>query len=160
MRPITESKGPDKSGYMLQPVKALPWLALLAACGGGGDLPDGWDGARPLALGQAACSSVPFAGLPRVTLSTGSDGVVTGLLETVIRCPQPVCGYLIDAGARARVLIQPCEMHPREVTKCAWPARVTFTLPASARRTSVEVWARPDFYGQTGANDPALVPAR
>jgi hypothetical protein len=140
-------------------VKALPSLALLAACGAGPDLPDGWGGARELPLAQPDCFGAPTAELPRLSLSTASDGTVTATLDSVGRCAQRQCGYLLEGDA-ARVLIQPCDMHPRSVGKCACTAQVIFIVPASAGRTGVEVWWRPDFYGRSAANQPMRVPAR
>jgi hypothetical protein len=141
-------------------VKPLLGLALLCACSAGPDLPDGWGAARPLPLVQSTCSAAPAPGLPRLTVTTATDGTMTAMLATYGRCQQSACGYVLDAASTTKILVQPCDMHPSSVNKCACTAEVTFTLPPSAQRQSVEVWWRPDFYGLSGANEPTLIPAR
>jgi hypothetical protein len=142
-------------------MKTLPLLCLLAACSSAAELPDGWEGARSLDLAQAACTPAVGPGLPRMALSTSTNGVVTATVQTAGRCSASMCGYLIESASATRVLLQPCEMHPQTVTKCACSAEVTFTLPPSAPpAAALQVWWRPDFYGLTRPNQPQLVPPR
>jgi hypothetical protein len=140
-------------------------MAGLSACGGGdsntpGDtLPAGWSGAQALTIDQSACKgSAPAV---TTTFELTETGILTGTIKDLsFRCQQTACAYVTDDGATTRVLVQPCDLHPTSVPKCGCQYDVTFTLPARAARTAVEVYRRDDYYGATTAPEPTLVATR
>jgi hypothetical protein len=131
---------------------------LAASCSGGPNdtLPAEWSGAQSLATQQSACRSDGPSNTPTVDITETAAGVA-GTLSAWFRCPQSVCAYVMDSDATSRVLVQPCDLHPTNVTKCACLFDVTFTLPARAARTDVEVYERSDFYGATTPPVPTLI---
>jgi hypothetical protein len=74
----------------------------------------------------------------------------------MLRCGQQACAYAIEQGNTAKLLVQPCDMHPGMVDKCACTTEVSLELDEEAI-AQVELWLRPDDYGQSGANPPRLV---
>ena len=129
------------------------------SCGGGArdTLPAGWEGASTLTTQQTACNGDTMSADPGLELSEAA-GVIAGTYKDAeFRCSQQVCAYVLDTSATTRVLIQPCDLHPTSVPKCDCLYDVTFTLPARADRTAVELYRRVDFYGATSPPTPALV---
>jgi hypothetical protein len=125
--------------------------ALAASCGGGSSdaLPAEWSGAHALTIQQSACrGDGSFATATFDVTATG--GVIEGALNGAsFRCQQSACAYVVDSGATTRVLVEPCDLHPTNVPRCACLFDLTFALPARADRTAVEVYQRSDFYGAT-----------
>jgi hypothetical protein len=119
-------------------------------------IPAGWTGAEALQLQQSFC---PTGGpYPPPFTVTETSGAIEGTLTCVeFREFQSLCGYVVDSGATARVLVQPCDLHPTNVPKGDQDFNVTFTLPARADRTSVELYDRFDFYGSSAPTVPMLL---
>jgi hypothetical protein len=144
-------------------VTAALAAALASSCGGGGGavvsdtLPAGWAGAQALTIQQTACKGATLA--PATTFElTDAGGMLAGAVKDLsFRCQQTACAYVVDSGATTRVLVQPCDLHPTNVTKCSCWYDVTFTLPARADRTAVELYRRDDFYGATTPPVPTLI---
>ena len=139
-------------------------LGLVTACGGGSTtndtLPDGWSGAQALTIGQTTCKGNSPAASTSFELSA-ANGMLAGVIKDVaFRCQQTACAYVSEDGAKTRVLVQPCDLHPTNVPKCGCPYDVSFTLPARTARTSVEVYRRDDFYGATTTPTPTLIATR
>jgi hypothetical protein len=119
-------------------------------------IPAGWTGAQALTIQQSLCDAPRLSPPPFDVTETG------GLLEGTLRCIefrefQTLCGYAVDSGATARVLIQPCDMHPKNVPATDLTYVVTFTLPVRADRTTIEAYRRFDDYGATLPNVPGLL---
>ncbi len=88
---------------------------------------------------------------------TDTGGILAVTVKDVsFRCQQSLCAYVMDSGATTRVLVQPCDLHPTNVVRCDCLYDVTFTLPARADRTAVDVYKRFDFYGATTPPTPSL----
>lgn len=135
-------------------------LVLALGCGLEDDLPPGWRDARRLPVTQSACLGAP-GGATHLELSPVEGGTVGVTFETaLLRCGQEACAYLVEAAGTSKLLVQPCDMHPRTVNKCACTTQVDLTLPVSGARSLVELWLRPDDYGQTVANPPRLVDSK
>lgn len=135
-------------------------LLLLAGCGDDPELPAAWQGASRLAVRQSSCmSGQPLtAPQPRLELTAGADGVEGTFREAQFRCgPQKVCAYVVESNGAARVLMQPCDMHPSSVPKCTCLYDVSFALPGQEGRATVELYQRPDFYGLSEPPQPRLI---
>jgi hypothetical protein len=126
-------------------------------CADDSDLPAGWHGARQLPVAQSACLGGPD-GQAELGLSPGEGGSLAARFSTsLFRCGQRACAYVLEAAPTTKLLVQPCEMNPGMVARCACTSDVMVVLPASSARTRVELWLRPDNYGQTVSNPPVLV---
>jgi hypothetical protein len=133
---------------------------LAASCGGGGSndtIPAGWTGAHALTIQQSMCKAAGSVVTATFDVTETAGGVEGALKDVTFRCQQSLCAYIIDSGATARVLVQPCDLHPTNVPKCGCEYDVTFALPARADRTAVEAYQRFDFYGATTPPVPMLV---
>lgn len=123
-------------------------------------LPEGWAGAVALPLIQSACAGDPYTTppRPRLELAASGAGLVGVYREAQFRCGnQQLCGFLAESAAVSRVLVQPCDLHPDNVTRCDCLYDVMFTLAPRPERTSVELHSRRDLYGATGPVAPRLV---
>jgi hypothetical protein len=144
----------------------LPGLALVmvvgVTCGDGSgpELPEGWSGAAVVDLVQSSCPSgfAPLRGNPRLELTKSDQGLQGIYRDATFRCgDQKVCGYASEVGESVRVLIQPCDMRPTTVTRCTCHYVVTFTLPARAGRTTLELYRRSDLHGSQSPLAAALI---
>jgi hypothetical protein len=144
----------------------LPGLALVIVAGVScnnepePDLPEGWSGAAPLGLIQSPCPSgfAPLRGNPRLEVTKSDDGLQGVYRDATFRCnDQKVCGYATEVGESARVLIQPCDMRPTTAARCTCHYVVTFSLPARAGRTTLELYRRSDLYGTQSPVAAALI---
>jgi hypothetical protein len=124
------------------------------------DLPEGWSGAAPVSLVQSTCPSgfAPIRGNPRLEVTKSDDGLQGIYRDATFRCgDQKVCGYMTEVGESARVLIQPCDMHPTNATRCTCHYVVTFMLPARAGRTTLELYRRSDLSDSPSPLAAALI---
>jgi hypothetical protein len=136
---------------------ALGVLLVTSACGEPDELPPGWHEARRIALAQTSCSA-GSSEINRLQLSPGAGGTLSvAFSTTLLRCGQEACGYAVDLATATKLLVQPCDMHPRSVNKCTCTSRIELSLPADDDRVAVELWLRPDNYGQHDGNLPTLV---
>jgi hypothetical protein len=140
-------------------VAAAAALGFAASCGGGSDtLPADWTGASALTIEQSQCKGSADGAMVTSTLDVTDKGgtLAVTVKDVSFRCQQSLCAYATDSGATTRVLVQPCDLHPTNVVRCDCLYDVTFTLPARADRTAVEVYKRFDFYGATTPPTPTL----
>jgi hypothetical protein len=139
-------------------VAAAALLAFAVSCGDGDALPADWIGARALTIGQSQCKGSADG----TTVTPTIDAIDTGGMLAVtindlsFRCQQSVCAYVMDSGATTRVLVQPCDLHPTNVTRCDCLYDVTFKLQMRVDRTAIDVYKRFDFYGAPTPPTPAL----
>jgi hypothetical protein len=141
-------------------VRRLVLVVLVLGCGAGEkkDLPAGWDKAADLALTQSECDGDTSAPPAAALLLSRDAGQLRGTFEDArFRCQQSLCGYRLDEGATARVLVQPCEMNPQQVPKCGCRYTVGFDLGGVVAGSLVELHQRSDRYGATSEPLPTLV---
>ena len=117
---------------------------LLAACV---DLPDGWEGARPVAsLVQQACDGNPYEGthVERVEAVDGEDLDHLAVREAHFRCAQDVEGFQVVEDGVARVLVQPIDTRPTAIAGCDCLYDLDIVLDVDTPPEAVEVWRRWD----------------
>jgi len=132
--------------------------AGMAARDGGDDtLPLGWEGAEALMIRQLPCGLDGASFPPPVVVTDGGSSINVEIACVELRELQALCGYASESGARTRVLIQPCDLHPTSVPKGDSSYDVRFTLAARRDLTTLEVYERGDFYGATPPNAPKLI---
>lgn len=138
---------------------AVAATGLAASCGGGSSdtLPTEWSGAQALTIQQSACRGDGSFDAATFDVTETGGAIAAALNGASFRCQQSVCAYVADSGATTRVLVQPCDLHPTSVPKCACLFDVTFTLSARADRTAVEIYKRSDFYGATAPPVATLI---
>ena len=142
-------------------------LALMVAAGFSGcgadpadDLPEGWAGAQRIELKQSSCPSgfAPLRGNPRLELTKTDVGLEGIYRDATFRCnDQKVCGFVLESDVATRLLVQPCDMHPPDVPRCSCHYTVSFTIPARAGRTTLELYRRLDLHGAQGPVAAALI---
>jgi len=122
----------------------VPFLVWLTCCT---PLPDGWQGARPVAaLVQQECEGSPYEGLhdERIEPVAGEGLDRIAARELHFRCAQDVRGLQVVEGDTVRVLIQPKDMNPRMVAACDCLYDLDITLDVDAPPASVALWRRWD----------------
>ena len=127
----------------------------LASCGGGADLPKGWEGARSLPITQPTCSDGTGLGLESTVIATGHAGGIDVLYQrATFRCDQKVQAFLREKDGAFDVLFQPLLMNPSTVARCdcAYNLETSFGAPSGEHK--VTVWKRWDAYGQASAPEP------
>jgi hypothetical protein len=151
------------SRQILHVAAAVASLGFAASCGSGSGgasdtLPADWTGAQALTIEQSQCKGSADGTTATSTLDVTDTGgmLAVAITNLSFRCQQSLCAYVTDRGATTRVLLQPCDLHPTNVVRCDCWYDVTFTLPARADRTAVEVYKRFDFYGATTPPTPTL----
>lgn len=126
-------------------------LLLLSSCALI-DLPAGWEDAEAIeAFEQSACGDT---GAVVLTATAADGGVDLGAGPVMARCQQALEGYWQPAGeGAAEVLIQPVDMRPDSVTKCACSYDLSMLVPTPAPVT-LEVFQRGDRYGSDEEPEP------
>lgn len=147
--------------------RVLTGLAAVAVLTGPGcdsdgpdELPEGWAGAQRLELRQSSCPGgfAPLRGNPRLELTKTDLGLQGLFRDAQFRCnDQRVCGFVSESDTTTRVLVQPCDLRPSTVPRCTCHYEVSFTLPARAGRSTLELYRRSDLHGTQGLLAAALV---
>jgi hypothetical protein len=112
------------------------------------ELPEGFAGATPVEVVQHDCDGSPSDGAaPSTSLMAArtSDNDVSGtLLAASFVCSTEVCGYAVEVDGVARVLFQPCDMHPFNEALCVCLSDIDFVAPfaADVALDGAEAWSR------------------
>lgn len=134
--------------------KALPFLcaANLVACAGSSDdpeLPAGWEDAKEIPVTTTECDSQGDDDAPASTftfeLSEDEESVDALYTSASARCGQRKCAYHLEEDGVAKILTQPCEMHPEDVPRCVCDYNLSFTFDAPPSG-EVEIWVGSDAY--------------
>jgi hypothetical protein len=78
-------------------------------------------------------------------ITDNSDPVGATYFAASFRCFQEVCGYAMEDGGVAKVLVQPCDLNPREVARCDCRYDLSFEFPRPTGE-AVEIWHGTDAY--------------
>jgi hypothetical protein len=136
----------------------LAVVALVAGCGSDSvDLPEGWAGARPVALTQSECNNsvLPMAPPETVEARTWGPPAEIAYHNAFFRCAQKLCAYRHDFGDVAQILVQPCDMDPDSVAKCSCGYEVGLSVDSSPG--AIEVHRRWDNLNRP---NPAMLVGR
>jgi hypothetical protein len=133
-------------------------MVVLAGCGSDAvDLPEGWGGARAMALTQSECNDgvLPMAPPETVEARTWGPPAEVTYHDAFFRCAQKLCAYRHDQGDVAAILVQPCDMAPASVAKCS--CRYEVGLSVAGMPTAIEVSRRWD---NLNSPNPAMLVGR
>lgn len=127
-------------------------LGLVAALSGcGDDLPEGWERATKIPIEQSACTEVmPEAPITNMSVGLTNETVSVAFRTTRVRCEQEACAYYQSKDSVEQFLVQPCDMHPSQVTLCMCTYDLSFGAGVGRAEADVELYMRGDAY----ANDP------
>ena len=128
------------------------------------NLPDGWeDATRIEVFNQSECmdpspevdeSEANEDDLPQISGTINDDNLNITYLEAEFRCSQSVEGFQMVDGNLISILVQPIDMKPRMVAKCAGCLYdIDLSVPVDQQDSyEVEVYHRTDAY----AGDPTM----
>ena len=112
------------------------------------ELPEGFEDAAPIEVVQHDCDGPPDPDSPAPTsvmAAVTDDNEVSGtLLNMWSSCSTAYCAYAVETDGVARVLFQPCEMHPFQEALCSCVYDIDFVAPFApdVALDATEVWAR------------------
>lgn len=132
-------------------------LAMMVACDNEdasgedcpSDLPDGWNCPVPLLVNSDSvelCAQIYEDPVPKVMLETDGGEALLIVEDIVFRDEQEICAYERVDGMTARVLLQPCDMHPESAIKASCVYGFTVSLGDVPQEVmQVDVLRRYDF---------------
>jgi uncharacterized protein involved in high-affinity Fe2+ transport len=110
------------------------------------ELPEGFEDATPIDVVQHECSGAAEAPVNSTLMAAiTNDNEVSGtLLDASFLCSTEVCGYAVEVDGVARVLFQPCDMHPSQEALCSCASDIDFVAPfaADVEVSTAEAWSR------------------
>lgn len=135
--------------------RALLVLPLLIACGGGPDLPEGWEDAELIAeFNQSDCQGDPPAG-GQVDAQLGPGTLSITWQDATFRCDQPVEGYVKRIGVTHEILVQPVDLLPDEYARCDCLYDLDWRYNVNEDLETVTLFSRRDEIG--GASSPQTI---
>jgi len=117
------------------------------------DLPDDLADATPLPVRQSACLTDVYEAedrRPVVDLLPTAEGIDLVVHRLRARCEQAIAAFVERRGESISVLLQPEQMRPRAVARCACLYEVAVSVPLPTGTYEVTVETRGDRY----AGDP------
>jgi hypothetical protein len=118
----------------------------------GGDLPPGWEQAVKVVVTQEALGLAGASAKPVVTVMPGTGSVSVQVAGATGRCDQQTVGWVRSSAVELELLLQPSDMHPTAVGKCATAYDLKTTVPAPSGTLTLVVSLRSDAY----AGEPSL----
>ncbi len=142
--------------------RALSAVLLLAlvSCGkssSSADLPSGWSGAQRITdFTQKACSGSALTGPPAVVQASAiKNAIDVEYLHADFRCQQDVEGFVRENGTAIDLLVQPIDLHPKNIVRCDCLYDIMLEVSATPGSHRVTVYRRWDAINVP--NDPLLV---
>ncbi|HEV3192736.1 MAG TPA: hypothetical protein VGY54_19645 [Polyangiaceae bacterium] len=112
----------------------------------GPDLPDSWEHAESVtSFTQAQCggsAGAPGGPSETVEVVAGVGAVRVAYHAAQFRCAQTVEGFSRRGPSSVDFLVQPRDMHPKEVAGCDCLYEITMSAPAPSGHTAVTIYRR------------------